>query len=112
MQSVLGSQSAVLSSSTVNRQLETFFSRLQSHNQPGDNQVRDGQREQKLPSKSHKLVIAEAGQRATNPNVDKEKAENPQHEPEHRQNRLQPRRAEERSVPSAQEKQRGQAGHG
>src|SRR5712692_3681017 len=85
MCSVLGSQSAVPSFSlSENWRLETALLRLQRHNQGRNYQVRDGQRQQELPSESHELVITKARQRSTNPDINKQKAKHPQQEPEHR----------------------------
>ena len=84
-------------------------SALSQCHQRRNHQIRDGQRQQKLPSKRHQLVITETRQRAAHPNIDKQKYKNSQHEPEHRQNDLQNRRPENRPAPSAQEQDRGQA---
>src|SRR5882757_5672066 len=47
-----------------------------------DNDVGDGNGEQQLPTDIHKLVIAEAGQRAARPYIKKEEKENFAEQPE------------------------------
>src|SRR5262245_27008362 len=75
------------------------------HNQAGDDNVRDCQRQQKLPAEGHQLVITEARQRTADPDVDEDKNENLGRKPEHRQQSLANRRQKgnRRSVPSAKE---------
>ena len=46
--------------------------------------IQNGQRKQKLPTKVHQLVIAEARQRASHPDIQTEKTKNFAHEPEER----------------------------
>src|SRR5207249_7484348 len=72
-------------------------------------QVRNRQRQQKLPSKGHQLVISKTWQRATHPDVNKKKYEHPQDKPEQRQQLLQPVWTKHWSAPSAQKQQRRQA---
>ncbi len=50
---------------------------LQRHDQAGDNDVRDGQRQKELPAEGHELVIAETRQRAADPDVNEDENENP-----------------------------------
>src|SRR5450432_3910554 len=38
----------------------------------GDHHVRQGDRQQQLPTEGHQLVVAEAGQRAAHPNVNEQ----------------------------------------
>src|ERR1700690_2575132 len=49
--------------------------------------VEHGERHQPAPSIVHKLVIAEAGQRAAHPNVKKQETENFEYKPENRKQR-------------------------
>src|SRR5271165_4233933 len=56
----------------------------QRHDQAGDHNIRDGQRQKKLPPEGHELVIAETRQRAADPDVNKDESENPQGKPENR----------------------------
>src|SRR5262245_27154705 len=55
------------------------------HDETGDNDVGNGQRQQKLPAEGHQLVIAEARQCATDPYIQKDEEENFEREPEHGQ---------------------------
>src|SRR5208337_1818606 len=73
-----------------------FAALLQRHDQTGDDYIRDGQRQEKLPAEGHELVIAETRQRAADPDVNKDENENPQRNPQDWQKRLQNRRAENR----------------
>src|SRR5215470_6362511 len=63
--------------------------RSPGHDEAGDDDIGDGQRQQKLPSESHQLVIAETRQRAADPYVQKDEEENLHREPKHRQQHLQ-----------------------
>src|SRR5215471_12830345 len=85
--------------------------RSQGDDQARNHQVRYRQWKQELPAKIHQLVITEARQCATNPDVEKQESKDSQPEPENRENSLQPVRAENRSVPSAQKQKRRQAGN-
>src|SRR5690606_13829031 len=78
-------------------------SSLPGHHQPGNQGVGKSDFQQELPAESHQLVIAEARQRAANPDVKKQKREYPEKQPEDRQDHLHPVRTENRSLPSAQE---------
>src|SRR5580698_4920102 len=74
-------------------------------------QIRNRERQQKLPAKRHQLIVAEARQRPTHPDIKKDKAENLGPKPEQRQQRLQQRRPKQRPMPSAEKQQRRQASH-
>src|SRR5580700_2384403 len=50
----------------------------------GGHNVQHGQRHEVAPAEAHQLVIAEAGQRAAHPDVEKQEAEDLEHEPEKR----------------------------
>src|SRR5215472_2586553 len=71
------------------------------HRDRGGDQVGQRERQQKLPSEGHELVVAEAWQRAAHPDIKKEEDENLGDEPEHRQDGLQNPGAEQRPVPAA-----------
>src|SRR5437868_10478250 len=89
-------------------------SRDQRHNQTGNDDVCNGERQQKLPPKGHQLVITEAWQRAPHPNVNKNKKEHLQAEPKNRGQCLQNwrQRVRHRPMPSAETKQRCLRSHG
>src|SRR5205807_9342847 len=76
-----------------------------------DNEIRSRQRKQEHPGKGHELVIAETWQGSTNPDVEKQKTENLQYEPDDRQHCLQPSWAANRPMPTAEKEQSRQAGH-
>src|SRR5580700_4188416 len=95
------------------------------HGQPeadpeaGDNDVGDGDGDEKLPAEAHELVVAEARKRAAHPDIEKEEAEDFGDEPEDREDRREDGTrenvTEERSEgagPAAEEKQRGDAADG
>src|SRR5271166_1802310 len=79
--------------------------------------VQDGQGQQNSPAEVHQLVIAEARQRASYPDVETEKTEDLAHEPDEREQRVDPDAVEwphqiaERAGPSTQKQQRGHATH-
>src|SRR5437763_259596 len=79
---------------------ENLVSRTQCDNQCRYNQVRNGQRKQKLPAKRHQLVISKPWQCAADPNIEEQKSKNLKHEPEHRQDGLQNRRPKQRAIPT------------
>src|ERR1019366_8164022 len=85
---------------------------LQRYNQAGNQNVCDRQRQQELPTERHQLVIAEAGQRAPNPNVNKDERQHLHHEPHNGQERLQNCRSKHGARPSAEEQHRGQTCNG
>src|SRR5215472_12350826 len=64
--------------------------------------IQQTQGKQDLPAKRHQLVIPEAGQRAAQPDIKKEEAENLQAEPNHGQNDAHPVRPERRTEPPAE----------
>src|SRR5215467_8301173 len=72
------------------------------HRDRGGDQVDQREWQQKLPSKGHELVVAEAWQHAAHPDIKKEEDENLGGEPEHRQDGLQNAGPEQRPVPAAQ----------
>src|SRR5689334_11836759 len=84
----------------------------------GYHHIRQRQREQELPAEGHQLVIAEARQRATDPDVNKDKEDDFRNKPENRQKCLDDgrqrdrRRDVERGMPSAEEKRRRDARDG
>src|SRR6266550_3651308 len=65
-----------------------------SHNEAGDHNIGQRQREQKLPAERHQLVIAETRQRTADPDVNKDESDNFQNKPEYRRERLKYRRQE------------------
>src|SRR5580692_10064884 len=66
----------------------TSISRSQCNHQAGYQQVQHGDREQELPREAHQLVIAEARQRAANPNKREQDAAHLGAKPEQRQQPL------------------------
>src|SRR5581483_4990861 len=86
---------------TVSLTRYSVLLRPQPHHQRRNYQVRDGERQQHLPSKCHQLVVAKARQSPAHPDIQKDKKEHAQREPEHRQDVLQSRRSEHRSMPAA-----------
>src|SRR5258708_5821232 len=58
------------------------------HDETGDNDVGDRQRQQELPAEGHELVIAETGQRAADPYIQKDKKEDLGRKIKYRQQRL------------------------
>src|SRR5208282_4181954 len=84
----------------------------QRHHQSRINNVSHRQGQQDLPSESHELVIAKAGQGPADPDVQEHKKENLKTEPEYRHHRLQNRRAKDGTMPSAEKQQSGHTGHG
>src|ERR1017187_9459048 len=85
---------------------------LQRNNQAGDQNICNRQRQQELPTERHQLVVTEAGQRALDPDVNKDKSQHLHHEPDDRQECLQNGRPKHGARPSAKEQNRSQAGHG
>ena len=63
----------------------TQYCILPGHGDRRANQIRQRQRQQKLPAERHQLVVAEARQRPAHPDIEKKKTENLGREPEHRQ---------------------------
>src|SRR5450759_3545389 len=57
---------------------------LQRHDQAGDDDIRNGQRQKKLPAEGHELVITETRQCAADPDVDKYEDKHAHGKPEHR----------------------------
>src|SRR3954462_950526 len=87
----------------------------------GHDDVSDGRRKQELPSEGHQLVITEAWQRATHPDIEKDKEADLHDEPECWNKRRDDGRKRycryecepfERAVPSAEKEQRSDAGCG
>src|ERR1700682_2232019 len=78
----------------------------QCHHQRRHYEIRNRQRQKKLPPESHQLVITKPGQRAAHPYIYKQKTKDPEHKPEHRQQRLQERWSKHRTMPAAQKEQR------
>src|SRR5882757_110378 len=72
---------------------------FQGHHERGYDQIRNRCREQKLPAKRHQLVIAEAGKRPANPDIEKHEEENLQAKPHDRQNSLHQGRTAHRAQP-------------
>src|SRR5581483_6792883 len=97
---------------TTHDQRLTTTSTLQSYYQTGNDQISDCQGQQHLPAETHELVVAEARQRAANPDIQKQKAEYAQQKPERRQSSLQPGGAEHRPLPAAEEQHRGEESDG
>src|ERR1700724_1943161 len=85
--------------------------------QAGDDDVRDGEGQQKLPAEAHQLVIAEARRCAAHPDVQKDEEEGLHYKPEERQQGLEddPVRGGEQVAegagPATEEEQRGHAAH-
>src|ERR1017187_895008 len=90
----------------------------QREDKTADDDVGDGERQQKLPAEAHQLVIAEARHRRPHPDVEKQETKYLGHEPEDGENRLHDRSAKgrdempKRAGRAAEEKQRGDAAYG
>src|ERR1700722_14522311 len=102
-----------MSPKTINRTWWTIRLCPPRHNQAGDNDIGNGQRQKKLPPESHKLVIAESRQRAANPYIEEDKKENFGRKVHNRQQCLPDgrKKCKRRTMPSAKEQQAGQAGN-
>src|SRR5450755_4576591 len=66
------------------RKRMTSMSGEQGHHKAGDQQVKDGHREHELPREGHQLIVAEARQRAPNPDEDEQQNTGLEREPEQR----------------------------
>src|SRR5437879_13788928 len=95
------------------------WSQVQSHQDAGNDNVRDCQGQQDLPAESHKLVITEARQRAASPDIQKDKEKNLYAKPKYRNKRSEygrdrkardPRDTLEATVASAKKEQRANSG--
>src|SRR5712692_9829731 len=73
-----------------------FFSRKQRHHQAGDEQVQHGNGEEKLPRKTHQLVVAEARKRPANPDEGKQQESGLSRKPEQRHGHGLDRRRQQR----------------
>src|SRR4029077_15721517 len=94
----ISSQFSVLSKSAS--RLRTFLS--PRHRNCCSNQVYQRKRQQEFPAERHQLVVAEARQRATHPDIDKKEYKNLGSEPKHRQQGLQDFWPAHWAVPAAQ----------
>src|SRR5579871_2597966 len=75
----------------------TSMSGEESHQQSGDQEVEDGHGEHEFPREGHQLIVAEARQRAANPDEDEQERAGFGGKPEERQERVLRRGNEEES---------------
>src|SRR5271154_6135365 len=91
---------------------------MQGEDKAGDDDVGHGDGQEELPAEAHELVVAETGERASNPDEEQKEGEDLDDEPEDRQDRVDDGTAEvgdevaEGAGSSAEEEQGSDAAYG